>query len=80
MCEFFCCLPFAAVINNKIFCVHAGIGEYIITPEEINHIERPIDVGKYGLPYDLIYTNPCFIRKDIFNNNNNKIDKNTDYT
>ncbi len=41
-CEFFCCLPFAAVINDKIFCVHAGIEEELIVPEQINLIERPI--------------------------------------
>jgi diadenosine tetraphosphatase ApaH/serine/threonine PP2A family protein phosphatase len=42
-CSVFSYLPLAAVLQNKYFCVHGGIGPSIDTIEAIEAIERPID-------------------------------------
>ena len=35
-------MPLAAVIEDKIFCVHGGIGTTIRTIDEIELIQRPL--------------------------------------
>merc|ERR1719393_331637 len=36
--------PLAAVVDEKIFCVHAGISPELNTPQQINNVMRPTDV------------------------------------
>ena len=38
-------LPFAAIIDNKIFCVHSGIGPNLKRIEDLNKITLPIELG-----------------------------------
>ena len=49
-------LPLAALIENKIICMHGGIGRSISTVEQIEKIERPItmDAGSLVL-MDLLW-------------------------
>jgi hypothetical protein len=40
-------LPLAAIINdkssnNKVFCVHAGVGQTVLKIEDIEKIQRPL--------------------------------------
>ena len=43
-------LPFAAVVDEKIFCVHAGLSPDLNSPEQIKRITRPTDVPDSGAP------------------------------
>jgi serine/threonine-protein phosphatase PP1 catalytic subunit len=38
----FRCLPAAAVVGDRIFCVHGGLSPYLDNLQEINQIIRPI--------------------------------------
>ncbi|KAJ0762123.1 putative protein-serine/threonine phosphatase [Helianthus annuus] len=52
-------LPLAALIEQKIICMHGGIGRSIHTVEQIEKIERPInmDAGSVVL-MDLLWSDP----------------------
>ena len=41
-------LPFAAVVDEKIFCIHAGLSPDLNTPDQIKRIMRPTDVPDAG--------------------------------
>ena len=51
-------LPFAAVVDEKIFCIHAGLSPDLNTPEQIKRIARPTDVPDSGLLCDLLWSDP----------------------
>lgn len=54
----FNCLPFAAIVNNKIFCVHAGLSSELSNMEQIRSIVRPIDIPDSGFITDLLWSCP----------------------
>ena len=56
--ELFNYLPFAAIIDDKIFCVHGGLSPELKGPKDIMNIIRPTEIPDKGLLYDLIYSNP----------------------
>ena len=43
-------MPFAAVVDEKIFCIHAGLSPDLNSPEQIKRIMRPTDVPDSGAP------------------------------
>jgi len=43
-------LPFGAIIENKMLCVHGGIGPSIKKVEDFYKINRPIDLGTKSTP------------------------------
>jgi len=51
-------LPFAAIVDEKIFCIHAGLSPDLNTPEQIKRITRPTDVPDTGLLCDLVWSDP----------------------
>jgi len=51
-------LPFAAVIDEKIFCVHAGLSPDLNAMPQIQDIDRPTDVPDSGLLCDLMWSDP----------------------
>ena len=51
-------LPFAAIIEERVFCVHSGLSPELDTIEDINKIERPTDIPDKGLLYDLLNSAP----------------------
>ena len=51
-------LPFAAVVDEKIFCIHAGLSPDLNSPDQIKRIMRPTDVPDSGLLCDLLWSDP----------------------
>jgi len=56
--EVFNVLPFAAVVDEKIFCIHAGLSPELQTMKQITDIMRPTDVPDAGLLCDLLWSDP----------------------
>jgi serine/threonine-protein phosphatase PP1 catalytic subunit len=54
----FNCLPIAALIDEKIFCMHGGISPDIHTLDQLRRIVRPTDVPDQGLLCDLLWADP----------------------
>ncbi|CAL9200561.1 unnamed protein product [Musa hybrid cultivar] len=58
----FNCLPVAALIDEKILCIHGGLSPSLTSLEQIQNITRPVDVPDSGLLCDLLWSDP---NKDI---------------
>lgn len=54
----FNCLPVAAVIDDKIICMHGGLSPDMESLNQIKGIERPLDVPDQGLLCDLLWADP----------------------
>jgi serine/threonine-protein phosphatase PP1 catalytic subunit len=54
----FNCLPVAAVIEDKIFCVHGGISPSLNDFSQINAMQRPLEIPPEGLMCDLLWSDP----------------------
>ncbi|PKA50816.1 Serine/threonine-protein phosphatase PP1 [Apostasia shenzhenica] len=54
----FNCLPVAALIDDKILCMHGGLSPDIENLDQIHQIARPTDVPDRGLLRDLLWSNP----------------------
>ena len=54
----FNCMPVAAVIDEKIFCMHGGLSPDLNSLEQIKRIMRPTDVPDTGLLCDLLWSDP----------------------
>ena len=46
--DVFNCLPIAAIIEEKIFCVHGGISPKLESLDDIKNIKRPIEIPEIG--------------------------------
>ncbi|CAI7674308.1 unnamed protein product [Penicillium viridicatum] len=55
----FNCLPFAAIVSGKIFCVHGGLSPSLLHMDDIRDIARPTDIPDYGLLTDLLWSDPA---------------------
>ncbi|GMM33310.1 protein-serine/threonine phosphatase [Saccharomycopsis crataegensis] len=51
-------LPIAAIIGEKIFCVHGGLSPVLKNMKQINKIKRPTDIPEVGLLSDLLWSDP----------------------
>lgn len=60
--ECFNCLPVAAIIDEKIFCMHGGLSPELTSMDQIRKIPRPTEVPDSGLLCDLMWSDP---EKDI---------------
>ena len=56
--DFFNCLPIAALIDEKILCMHGGLSPELNNLEQIKKISRPTDVPDNGLLCDLLWSDP----------------------
>jgi serine/threonine-protein phosphatase PP1 catalytic subunit len=56
--ECFNCLPVAALIDDKIFCMHGGLSPDLKSMDQIRNIPRPVDVPDVGLLCDLLWSDP----------------------
>ena len=57
-CDCFNCMPIAAIVDEKIFCVHGGLSPEIQTLDQLRNISRPTDVPDQGLICDLLWSDP----------------------
>eukprot|EP00753_Platysulcus_tardus_P016303 PLAT5592.1.p1 GENE.PLAT5592.1~~PLAT5592.1.p1 ORF type:complete len:327 (+),score=161.38 PLAT5592.1:73-1053(+) len=54
----FNCLPIAAVVDEKIFCMHGGLSPELTVLDQIKRVARPTDVPDTGLLCDLLWSDP----------------------
>ncbi|CAD8102091.1 unnamed protein product [Paramecium primaurelia] len=66
-------LPLAAVIEDKIFCVHGGIGQTMRTIDEIELIQKPLEIVHDPKTYqqkialELLWSDPCLQEEELDN-------------
>lgn len=54
----FNCMPVAALIEDKILCMHGGLSPDLTSVNQINEIVRPTDIPDVGLLCDLLWADP----------------------
>ncbi|KAI0530906.1 hypothetical protein KFK09_000454 [Dendrobium nobile] len=54
----FNCLPVAAVVDEKIFCMHGGLSPELDSLSRIEEIKRPTEIPDSGLLCDLLWSDP----------------------
>ncbi|XP_076885938.1 serine/threonine-protein phosphatase PP1 isozyme 2-like [Bidens hawaiensis] len=54
----FNCLPVAALISDKILCMHGGLSPDLNDLDQIRELTRPTDVPDNGLLCDLLWSDP----------------------
>jgi serine/threonine-protein phosphatase PP1 catalytic subunit len=52
-------LPVAALIEDKILCMHGGISPDLDELTKINKIQRPSEIPNSGLLCDLLWSDPA---------------------
>ena len=58
MSDVFKCMPIAAVIDDKIFCIHGGLSPDLNGLDDIRRLARPMEVPDEGLLCDLLWSDP----------------------
>ena len=54
----FCWMPYAAILNERVFCVSGGIGRDTLDLEKISTVERPLDGFTSKVIVDLMWSEP----------------------
>ncbi|KAI9009831.1 Metallo-dependent phosphatase-like protein [Gaertneriomyces semiglobifer] len=62
--DVFNCLPIAALVAGKIFCVHGGLSPSLHSMDDVRAITRPSDVPDFGLLNDLLWSDPSEVATD----------------
>ncbi|KAI0244041.1 phosphoprotein phosphatase PP4 catalytic subunit, partial [Massospora cicadina] len=57
-CEVFDFLSLAAIIDDKVFCVHGGLSPSVTTLDQIRMIDRKQEVPHEGAMCDLLWSDP----------------------
>ncbi|MFM1912846.1 MAG: hypothetical protein RIR51_684, partial [Bacteroidota bacterium] len=69
ICDLFNYLPLAALIENKIFCVHSGIGENLKSLEDIMSIKKPYSINESQIILDILWSVPEEFKSEYSGNN-----------
>lgn len=56
--DVFNCMPIAALIDDKILCMHGGLSPELVTVSQLQQITRPTEVPEDGLLCDLLWSDP----------------------
>lgn len=56
--DVFNCLPPAALVDEKILCMHGGLSPELKNLQQIADIRRPCDVPEMGLLCDILWSDP----------------------
>ena len=51
-------MPFIALVDKKIMCVHAGLSPELDSIDQIAKIMKPLDITNQGIPLDLVWSDP----------------------
>ncbi|XP_010674072.1 serine/threonine-protein phosphatase PP1 isozyme 9 [Beta vulgaris subsp. vulgaris] len=54
----FNCLPVAALIDEKILCMHGGLSPELQNLKQIDEVQRPTEIPDNGLLCDLLWADP----------------------
>ncbi|MFS8012840.1 putative protein-serine/threonine phosphatase [Helianthus anomalus] len=60
--ECFNCLPVAALVDDKILCMHGGLSPDLTNLDQIRNLQRPTAIPDTGLLCDLLWSDPS---KDV---------------
>ena len=52
------CLPIAAIVDERMFCVHGGLSPDLVAFDQVLDIERPAQVPDQGLLCDFLWADP----------------------
>jgi serine/threonine-protein phosphatase PP1 catalytic subunit len=56
--DVFNCMPIAAIVRSRIFCVHSGLSPLLASMDHIREIQRPTAIPDHGLLHDLLWSEP----------------------
>ena len=56
--DLFNALPLAAVIEQRIFCIHGGLSPDMESPSDLLKFKRPVEVPDTGLLCDTLWSDP----------------------
>jgi serine/threonine-protein phosphatase PP1 catalytic subunit len=51
-------LPVAAIIDERVLCMHGGLSQNLESVAQINEIMRPSEVPEFGMFCDLLWSDP----------------------
>ena len=57
----FDCLPLAAIVNKRFFCVHGGISDKLLLIKDINQIDRFQEIPLDGPFCDFVWSDPIVV-------------------
>jgi serine/threonine-protein phosphatase PP1 catalytic subunit len=64
-CRVFLHIPLAAVVGDRVFCVHGGLSPELADISQLDAIQRPVDIPGHGALADLVWADPSTLHVDF---------------